>query len=54
MSFYLKNSLFLIKMFILEHVGELVIRAKIVNFLIRLGAKTGVMPLHNEDFCNDV
>ncbi len=39
---------------VLEHVGELIFRAKIVNFSIRLGAKTGVMPSHNEDFRNDV
>ncbi len=38
----------------LEHIGELIFRAKMDNFLIRLGAKTGVMPSHNEDFRNDV
>ena len=27
-----------------EHVRELIFRAKIVNFSIRLGAKNGVMP----------
>ena len=38
----------------LEHVGELIFRAKVVNFSIKLGAKTGVMPSHNKDFRNDV
>jgi len=28
----------------IEHIGELVFRARIVNFSIRLGVKTGVMP----------
>ena len=39
---------------VLEHVGKLIFRAKVVNFLIRLGVKNGVMPSHNEYFYNDV
>ncbi len=43
---------------ILEHVGELIFRAKVVNFLIRNAglAPTGCKerPSHNEDFRNDV
>ena len=52
-NYFLKNYV-LSKSPILEHAGELIFRAKVVNFSIRLGAKTGVMPSHNEDFRNDV